>query len=162
MFYCFSFSHIFWHLSYNLYLCTITLPSFCCFVQNVQSTKRRCRQHYNKNTYTKIIVTGHRHGATSFDHFTHRQEYGHSLFFQRFLKQSDQTQSGDVGLAEFIHYVREHEKNLRLQFTHLDKNRDGKVDLEELIDAFKDLGIEMDRHEAAKLLKRFKLLLIIY
>ncbi|XP_055538928.1 calcium-binding mitochondrial carrier protein SCaMC-2 isoform X4 [Wyeomyia smithii] len=82
------------------------------------------------------------------------EEYGHSLFFQRFLKQSDQTQSGDVGLAEFIHYVREHEKNLRLQFTHLDKNRDGMVDLEELIDAFKDLGIDMDRHEAAKLLKR--------
>ncbi|ETN60978.1 hypothetical protein AND_007379 [Anopheles darlingi] len=82
------------------------------------------------------------------------EEYGHSLFFQRFLKQSDQTQSGDVGLAEFIHYVREHEKNLRLQFTHLDKNRDGKVDLEELITAFKELGIDMDRHEAAKLLKR--------
>uniref|UniRef100_A0A182SPE3 EF-hand domain-containing protein n=1 Tax=Anopheles maculatus TaxID=74869 RepID=A0A182SPE3_9DIPT len=82
------------------------------------------------------------------------QEYGHSLFFQRFLKQSDQNQSGDVGLAEFIHYVREHEKNLRLQFTHLDKNQDGKVDLEELITAFKELGIEMDRHEAAKLLKR--------
>uniref|UniRef100_A0A182QLB2 EF-hand domain-containing protein n=1 Tax=Anopheles farauti TaxID=69004 RepID=A0A182QLB2_9DIPT len=72
----------------------------------------------------------------------------------RFLKQSDQNQSGDVGLAEFIHYVREHEKNLRLQFTHLDKNQDGKVDLEELITAFKELGIEMDRHEAAKLLKR--------
>ncbi|XP_058054095.1 mitochondrial adenyl nucleotide antiporter SLC25A25 isoform X2 [Anopheles bellator] len=82
------------------------------------------------------------------------EEYGHSLFFQRFLKQSDQTQSGDVGLAEFIHYVREHEKNLRLQFTHLDKNRDGMVDLEELITAFKELGIDMDRHEAAKLLKR--------
>ncbi|KAL1376660.1 hypothetical protein pipiens_016771, partial [Culex pipiens pipiens] len=72
----------------------------------------------------------------------------------RFLKQSDQTQSGDVGLAEFIHYVREHEKNLRLQFTHLDKNRDGKVDLEEMIEAFKELGIDMDRVEAAKLLKR--------
>lgn len=83
-----------------------------------------------------------------------QQEYGHSLFFQRFLKQSDQTQSGDVGLAEFIHYVREHEKNLRLQFTHLDKNKDGKVDLDELILAFKELGVEIDNQEAAKLLKR--------
>lgn len=50
--------------------------------------------------------------------------------------------------------MREHEKNLRLQFTHLDKNRDGKVDLEEMIEAFKELGIDMDRVEAAKLLKR--------
>uniref|UniRef100_A0A2M4BZ63 Putative small calcium-binding mitochondrial carrier n=1 Tax=Anopheles marajoara TaxID=58244 RepID=A0A2M4BZ63_9DIPT len=83
------------------------------------------------------------------------KEFGLShQYAERFLKQSDQTQSGDVGLAEFIHYVREHEKNLRLQFTHLDKNRDGKVDLEELITAFKELGIDMDRHEAAKLLKR--------
>ncbi|XP_058829911.1 mitochondrial adenyl nucleotide antiporter SLC25A25 isoform X4 [Topomyia yanbarensis] len=83
------------------------------------------------------------------------KEFGLShAYAERFLKQSDQTQSGDVGLAEFIHYVREHEKNLRLQFSNLDKNRDGMVDLEELIVAFKDLGIEMDRHEAAKLLKR--------
>lgn len=46
---------------------------------------------------------------------------------QTFLQQSDKTDSGDVGLAEFIHYVREHEKNLRLQFSHLDKNRDGMM-----------------------------------
>lgn len=92
---------------------------------------------------------------------------------QTFLQQSDKTDSGDVGLAEFIHYVREHEKNLRLQFSHLDKNRDGikliklylnsflylnftgKVDLEELISAFKDLGIEMDKNEAKNLLHRY-------
>lgn len=49
------------------------------------------------------------------------------LYFQTFLKKSDTTDSGDLGLAEFIQYVREHEKNLRLQFSHLDKNRDGKM-----------------------------------
>lgn len=77
-----------------------------------------------------------------------------SIYFQKFLKASDQTNSGDVGLAEFIHYVREHEKNLRLQFSHLDKNRDGKVDLEELISAFKDLGVEINKNEAVSLLNR--------
>lgn len=74
---------------------------------------------------------------------------------QKFLKASDQTNSGDVGLAEFIHYVREHEKNLRLQFSHLDKNRDGKVDLEELISAFKDLGVDIKKEEAVTLLNRW-------
>ncbi|XP_030081502.1 calcium-binding mitochondrial carrier protein SCaMC-3 isoform X2 [Drosophila hydei] len=68
--------------------------------------------------------------------------------------QSDKNQSGNVGFAEFLHYVREHEKNLCLQFSHLDKNRDGKVDLEELISAFKDLGLDIDIDEAAKLLGR--------
>ncbi|XP_055846097.1 calcium-binding mitochondrial carrier protein SCaMC-2 isoform X1 [Episyrphus balteatus] len=83
------------------------------------------------------------------------KEFGlSSVYAETFLKQSDKTQSGDVGLAEFVHYVREHEKNLRLQFSHLDKNRDGKVDLEELISAFKDLGIEVDQAEAKHLLKR--------
>ncbi|XP_055702647.1 calcium-binding mitochondrial carrier protein SCaMC-3 isoform X1 [Phlebotomus papatasi] len=75
-------------------------------------------------------------------------------YAEKFLQQSDQTASGDVGLAEFIHYVREHEKNLKLQFSHLDKNKDGRVDLDELISAFKDLGIEMDKKEATNLLYR--------
>ncbi|XP_030572300.1 calcium-binding mitochondrial carrier protein SCaMC-1-B isoform X1 [Drosophila novamexicana] len=77
-----------------------------------------------------------------------------SVYAVKFLQQSDKNQSGNVGFAEFLHYVREHEKNLCLQFSHLDKNRDGKVDLEELISAFKDLGLEIDIDEARKLLSR--------
>lgn len=46
---------------------------------------------------------------------------------QKFLKQSDHNHSGDVALNEFINYVREHEKNLQLQFSHLDRNNDGKL-----------------------------------
>lgn len=46
-------------------------------------------------------------------------------FLQQFLAQSDSTKSGEISLAEFIHYVIEHEKKLRLQFSHLDKNKDG-------------------------------------
>lgn len=43
------------------------------------------------------------------------------------MQQSDKNRSGDVCLSEFIHYVREHEKNLKLQFKHLDRNQDGKL-----------------------------------
>ncbi|KAK1121346.1 hypothetical protein K0M31_010642 [Melipona bicolor] len=75
-------------------------------------------------------------------------------YAEKFLARSDSTKSGDITLAEFIHYVREHEKNLRLQFSHLDKNKDGKIDLEELIKAFEELGIKMDYNEAKKLLQR--------
>lgn len=48
------------------------------------------------------------------------------LFLQKFLERSDKNKSGDISLAEFIHYVKEHEKHLRLGFSHIDKNRDGK------------------------------------
>ncbi|XP_072756356.1 calcium-binding mitochondrial carrier protein SCaMC-2 isoform X1 [Anoplolepis gracilipes] len=78
----------------------------------------------------------------------------YAQYAQKFLARSDSTKSGDISLAEFIHYIREHEKNLRLQFSNLDKNRDGKIDLEELIRAFKDLGIEIAREDATKLLQR--------
>lgn len=47
--------------------------------------------------------------------------------FQKFIEQSDQNKSGDVSLAEFIHYVREHEKKLHLQFHSLDVNKDGNT-----------------------------------
>lgn len=43
------------------------------------------------------------------------------------MKESDQDKSGDVGLAEFIEYIREHEKSLKLQFSQMDKNKDGKT-----------------------------------
>lgn len=81
-------------------------------------------------------------------------EHGvHQKYAERFLKNS-RTTSGDLSLADFIYYVREHEKNLRLHFASLDKNRDGRIDLEELIRAFQDLGIPLDRQEATNLLQR--------
>ncbi|XP_072930813.1 calcium-binding mitochondrial carrier protein SCaMC-2 isoform X1 [Epargyreus clarus] len=75
-------------------------------------------------------------------------------YAEKFLAKSGGKDAGDVTLSEFIHYVREHEKNLKLQFSHIDKNQDGKVDLEELISAFADLGIAIGRNEATNLLKR--------
>lgn len=76
------------------------------------------------------------------------------LYAETFLRQTDKTNRGHVNLAEFIHYVREHEKNLLLHFTHLDKDGDGKVSLDDLISGFKELGIDIDSDEATQLLKR--------
>lgn len=62
-------------------------------------------------------------------------------------------------LAEFIHYVKEHEKRLKLVFTSLDTDRNGLIKVNEIVDAFKDLGIAVSKHEALKLLKRYFLIL---
>ncbi|CAH1966306.1 unnamed protein product [Acanthoscelides obtectus] len=82
------------------------------------------------------------------------REHGvHHGYAEKFMK-STQSITGELSLADFIYYVREHEKNLRLHFSHLDKNKDGKIDLEELIRAFSDLGIPLERGEATNLLQR--------
>lgn len=75
-------------------------------------------------------------------------------YAETFLRQTDTTNRGHVDLAEFIHYVREHEKKLQLHFTHLDKDGDGRVDLNDLVLGFKELGIDIDTDEALTLLKR--------
>ncbi|XP_022192471.1 calcium-binding mitochondrial carrier protein SCaMC-1-B isoform X1 [Nilaparvata lugens] len=78
----------------------------------------------------------------------------HHKYAQKFLERSDSNKSGDISLAEFIHYVKEHEKRLRLGFSHIDKNKDGKIDLEELKHAFAELGVQIDTVEAKNLLQR--------
>lgn len=75
-------------------------------------------------------------------------------YAETFLRQTDTTNRGRVNLAEFIHYVREHEKNLLLHFTHLDKDGDGKVNVDDMVSGFRELGIDIDADEAMKLLKR--------
>ncbi|XP_056630346.1 calcium-binding mitochondrial carrier protein SCaMC-2 isoform X1 [Diorhabda sublineata] len=82
------------------------------------------------------------------------QKHGvHHGYAEKFLENT-KSSSGELSLADFIYYVREHEKNLRLHFSNLDKNRDGKIDLAELIKAFSDLGIPLERGEARNLLQR--------
>nr|SVE76184.1 EOG090X0MQF [Daphnia hispanica] len=72
----------------------------------------------------------------------------------KFIQQSDLNQSGDVSLAEFIYYVREHEKKLQLLFTNLDTDKDGRIKVNELITAFRDLGVAISLQEAAQLIDK--------
>ena len=59
-----------------------------------------------------------------------------------------------MSLAEFIYYVSEHEKKLLLLFSNLDTDKDDRIKVNELITAFRDLGVAISRQEAAQLLKR--------
>ncbi|XP_028894972.1 calcium-binding mitochondrial carrier protein SCaMC-3 isoform X3 [Zeugodacus cucurbitae] len=139
---------------------TTTFPQFITGAANAHTQVATELPHEDEERLEKLFNTLDRDGNGRIDIHDLSEalrEFGlSSVYAEKFLEQSDINQSGDVGLAEFVFYVREHEKNLRLQFSHLDKNKDGKVDLEELIDAFKDLGIEVDPEEATNLLSRIK------
>uniref|UniRef100_A0A8C4EGC0 EF-hand domain-containing protein n=1 Tax=Dicentrarchus labrax TaxID=13489 RepID=A0A8C4EGC0_DICLA len=61
----------------------------------------------------------------------------------------------DDGLdfSEFTKYLKEHEKKLRLTFKSLDKNNDGRVDFMEIQQSLADLGLDISKEEAQKILQ---------
>lgn len=51
------------------------------------------------------------------------------LFVQVVLWKADKDKSSDISFSEFVEYMREHERKLRLAFSDLDRNKDGKAAL---------------------------------
>lgn len=48
------------------------------------------------------------------------------LSLQKIVKAGDKDLDGQLDFEEFVHYLRDHEKKLRLVFKSLDKKNDGK------------------------------------
>lgn len=48
------------------------------------------------------------------------------LLLQKIVKAGDKDLDGQLDFDEFVHYLRDHEKKLRLVFKSLDKKNDGK------------------------------------
>ncbi|XP_071488756.1 calcium-binding mitochondrial carrier protein SCaMC-2-like [Diadema antillarum] len=72
---------------------------------------------------------------------------------EKFMSKSDQNQDGHLDFAEFVQYVIEHEKQLRLVFKKIDHNQDGALDVHEILLSLKKLGVNVSKDEADKLLK---------
>ena len=70
------------------------------------------------------------------------------------MKKSDVTKTGDLDLNEFVNYLQEHEQQLKIVFSTLDEDKDGKISVKEIIAAFKRLHIAITEDEAKALLKR--------
>ncbi|KAK3087277.1 hypothetical protein FSP39_003967 [Pinctada imbricata] len=73
---------------------------------------------------------------------------------KEFFKKHDSDKDGQIDFKEFVKYVTEHEKKLRLYFRDIDINKDGSIDAQEICDSFRKMGINMELSEAEKLLKR--------
>ena len=70
------------------------------------------------------------------------------------MRKSDVTKSGDLDLNEFLTYLQEHEKQLKIVFSSLDENQDGYISTSEVVSAFKKLGIAITEDEAKALMQR--------
>ncbi|XP_022085201.1 calcium-binding mitochondrial carrier protein SCaMC-2-like isoform X2 [Acanthaster planci] len=72
---------------------------------------------------------------------------------QKFMSKSDQNKDGHVDFAEFLQYVTEHEKQLKLVFKHIDHNQDGHLDVHEILASLRKLGVSVSEDEADRLMK---------
>lgn len=61
---------------------------------------------------------------------------------KQFFAKSDLDESGDVSLEEFLNYAKKHEKKLKLIFHEIDQNQDGKIDIGEITEVLKRLGVK--------------------
>lgn len=73
---------------------------------------------------------------------------------EKLFEKYDSNQVGNVDYEDFVCYVTEHEKVLRLSFESLDHNKDGFIDVDEMIEAFREMGVYLEHKEALQMIKR--------
>uniref|UniRef100_A0A4W6DT39 Solute carrier family 25 member 25 n=1 Tax=Lates calcarifer TaxID=8187 RepID=A0A4W6DT39_LATCA len=71
----------------------------------------------------------------------------------KIVKAGDKDLDGQLDFEEFVHYLRDHEKKLRLVFKSLDKKNDGRIDSQEIMQSLRDLGVNISEEQAEKILK---------
>uniref|UniRef100_A0A3Q2FMK8 Solute carrier family 25 member 25b n=1 Tax=Cyprinodon variegatus TaxID=28743 RepID=A0A3Q2FMK8_CYPVA len=72
---------------------------------------------------------------------------------KKIVKAGDKDQDGQLDFEEFVHYLRDHEKKLRLVFKSLDKKNDGRIDSQEIMQSLRDLGINISEEQAEEILR---------
>ncbi|KAI1882454.1 hypothetical protein AGOR_G00250920 [Albula goreensis] len=71
---------------------------------------------------------------------------------QKIVKAGDKDLDGQLDFDEFVHYLRDHEKKLRLVFKSLDRKNDGRIDSQEIMQSLRDLGVTISEQQAQKIL----------
>ncbi|CAG5929056.1 unnamed protein product [Menidia menidia] len=72
---------------------------------------------------------------------------------ERMVKVGDTNQDGVLDFEEFIQYLSNHEKQLRLMFHRLDRNNDGQIDAAEIRDCLRSIGVNISKEDATRILK---------
>ncbi|KAK1801361.1 hypothetical protein P4O66_023046 [Electrophorus voltai] len=77
--------------------------------------------------------------------------------YRRWRKKITKTEENDVNgqldFEEFVHYLQDHEKDLKLVFKTLDKRNAGKVNANEIVESLRELGVHISIRQAENVLK---------
>ncbi|XP_037536788.1 calcium-binding mitochondrial carrier protein SCaMC-2-A [Nematolebias whitei] len=72
---------------------------------------------------------------------------------QKSFKREEKDADGQLDFEEFVHYLQDYEKDLKLVMKSLDKKDAGRVDAREFIQSLHDLGVHISLQHAEKALK---------
>ncbi|XP_071359910.1 mitochondrial adenyl nucleotide antiporter SLC25A23-like isoform X2 [Trachinotus anak] len=71
---------------------------------------------------------------------------------ERIVEAGDTNQDGVLDFEEFTQYLRNHEKQLKLMFSRLDRNNDGMIDAAEIQHCLRSIGVDISREDATRIL----------
>uniref|UniRef100_A0AAY4DYT6 EF-hand domain-containing protein n=1 Tax=Denticeps clupeoides TaxID=299321 RepID=A0AAY4DYT6_9TELE len=71
------------------------------------------------------------------------------------VKRETKDLDGQLDFEEFVHYLQDHEKDLKLVFKTLDRKNAGSIDAKEIMESLRDLGVHITQQQAEKVLKRW-------
>uniref|UniRef100_A0A286XXT4 Mitochondrial adenyl nucleotide antiporter SLC25A24 n=1 Tax=Cavia porcellus TaxID=10141 RepID=A0A286XXT4_CAVPO len=69
------------------------------------------------------------------------------------LSAGDTNADSGLDFQEFMQYLQDHEKKMKLAFSSLDRNKDGVIDASEVIAAVKSLGVDISEAQANSILR---------
>ncbi|GAB5575312.1 calcium-binding mitochondrial carrier protein SCaMC-1 [Prionailurus iriomotensis] len=74
---------------------------------------------------------------------------------EKILTTGDINKDGKLDFEEFMQYLKDHEKKMKLAFKSLDKNNDGVIEASEIVQSLQTLGLTISEQQAELILQRF-------
>ncbi|XP_007948126.1 calcium-binding mitochondrial carrier protein SCaMC-1 [Orycteropus afer afer] len=72
---------------------------------------------------------------------------------EKIFTTGDVNKDGQLDFEEFMKYLKDHEKKMKLAFKSLDKNNDGKIEASEIVQALQTLGLNISEKQAESILQ---------
>lgn len=72
---------------------------------------------------------------------------------EKIFTTGDANKDGKLDFEEFMKYLKDHEKKMKLAFRSLDKNNDGKIEPSEIVQSLQMLGLQISEKQAKLILQ---------